>query len=303
MEIMLICLAAIATAVIVLGKHRSSAAPAEASPSVPMPSKQNAIALELTARAEEFIKYDYFSIMIQPVLDFSADTVTRGEVLARLHHPERGVIFPDDFLPCIDKAGLYPLFDRYIFRKTCAWMKRSLAAEETVDYISCNFSRKTLSETNIVLQLTQIADHYGIPHEKLAIEITERERETDAQLFLENLHQLKQAGFQLFLDDYGSGFTSLKDLMNYPLDTVKIDRSILYATNTDQGEAAYRALVAMAKELGLKIVCEGIETEAQSCFAREVGCHYGQGFLYFHPMDVDAMFEIIEKSRLTEEDV
>lgn len=304
MEVMVIFLVVIAAAALVLRKSGKPADAAETAPAAPapMPEKENAIDQELTERAEEFMKYDRFSLVVQPVVNYAANSAVGGEVLSRLHHPERGVIFPDDFLRCIDAAGLYPQFDRYVFRKACAWLSRSLDAGEAVDYISCNFSRKTLSEANIAMQLTQIADSFGIPHEKLAIEITERERETDAQLFLLNLKQLKASGFRIFLDDYGIGVTSVKDMMNYPLDTVKIDRSILYAANTDQGKAAYRALVAMAKELELKVVCEGIETEEQNTFAREAGCHYGQGFLYSRPMGVDEMFEMMEKSRITEAD-
>lgn len=304
MEMMLIFLAVITVTAIVLGKNRSPSDAAEAvhSVHVPMPAAQKSMDQELTARMEEFMKFDCFSLVIQPVVDFAANTATGGEVLSRLNHPERGVIFPDDFLHSIDAAGLYPQFDRYIFQKTCAWLSRSLAAGENVEYISCNFSRKTLSEANIAMQLVEFADSYGLPHEKLAIEITERERETDAGLFLTNLRQLKSAGFRIFLDDYGMGVTSVKDIINYPLDTVKIDRSILYAANTDQGKAAYRALVAMAKELGLKVVCEGIETEEQGQFAKEAGCHYGQGFLYFRPIGTDQVLDMMEKSRIAEED-
>lgn len=304
MEMMFILLVVIAAAVIVLGKNRKRTDVAETAPvaQIPMPEKQNTIDQELMKRVEEFMNYDRFSLVIQPMVDFTSNTVVGGEVLSRLHHPERGVIFPNNFLHCIDAAGLYPKFDRYVFRKACAWLSRSLEAGETVEYISCNFSRKTLSEASIASQLTEIADHYSIPYEKLAIEITEREKESDTQQFLLNLKQLNASGFRIFLDDYGIGDTSLKDMIDYPLDTVKIDRSMLYETDTDQGKSVYRTLVNVAREMGLKVICTGIETEEQSCFAREVGCDYGQGFLYFHPMDVDEMFETMEKSRISEEE-
>jgi len=300
---MMILLAVIAAAAILMMRHGKSKPAGERVSAVPVPEKKNAMPRELTQRVEEFMQYDRFSLVIQPMVNLSSNTSNGGVVLSRLNHPERGVIFPNDFLPCIEAAGLESKFDRYIFRKTCAWLSRSLAAGETVECISCNFSRKTLSEPDIVPQLLQITDSFSFPCEKLGIEITERDKEMDSRQFLENLKRLKEAGFRIILDDCGIGVTSVKDLPNYPLDVVKIDRSILCAADTEQKKSAYRALVSMAAELGLKVVCKGIETEAQDAFARDVGCNYGQGFLYFTPMDVDKMFQEIEKSRVAEDAV
>jgi len=239
---------------------------------------------ELSNRMDEFLKRDRFSLMIQPVVDFRTNTVKNGEVLSRLEHPEKGIIFPDEFLPVVDELGLFPRFDRCIFTKSCAWLQRTLAAANEIDCLSCNFSRKTLSEAELVPDLLRIADHYGIPHGKLALEMTEREQNIDKQQLIRNLDRLKDSGFRIILDDYGAGGTSQKDLEMYPLDIVKIDRSLLLQTETAQGKEAFRALVALLTGRGAEVVCEGIETEAQDRFAREAGCHYGQGFLYFVPI-------------------
>lgn len=300
--IALLLLIAVAAFLLVRSKSaRDNYEDASQRPAV-MPEPQNGLERELESRIAEFMELDHFSLMIQPVVDLRTDAVCCGEVLSRLNHPERGVIFPDEFLPAIDSAGLYLQFDRYIFQKSCAWFSRSLEEEEKLDILSCNFSRKTLSEANVASQLVRIADSYGLPHNRLAVEITERERETDAQQFYSNLAQLKSAGFRIFLDDYGNGVTSVKDLMQYPLDIVKIDRSLLLAAETEQGKAVYRALVAMAKELGDKVVCEGVETEEQRRFAREAGCHYGQGFLFFCPMSTEQVFDMVEKSSIHREE-
>ncbi|MDO4740709.1 MAG: EAL domain-containing protein [Eubacteriales bacterium] len=254
--------------------------------------------MELQDRVEEFMEQDLFTLVIQPVMDYRANTTYNGEVLSRLEHPERGVIFPDRFLAAIDAKGLYPRFDRYIFRKCCAWLSRSLAAGERMDCISCNFSRKTLSEVDLVQDLTQSADHYGLPHNMLALEITEHEQETDAGQMIDNLKQLKAAGFRIILDDYGTGVTSEKDLTQYPLDIVKIDSSLLLNACTEQNAAALRALVATAKRLGNEVVCEGIETKEQDAFVRDIGCDYGQGYLYFKPIRQDDVFEMMRRSSI-----
>ena len=301
MKRLLVMLPVIASALWLAGKKRNTPQTKESHAPIPVPEAQDSLERELRQRMGEFLEKDCFSLVVQPVVEFRTNTVSNGEVLSRLNHPERGVIFPDDFLPTVDALGLYPRFDRYIFQKSCAWLSRTLAEGEQLDCLSCNFSRKTLSEEGIVQDLIKIADRYRVPRNTLAVEITERERETDALQLIENLKQLKAAGFRVFLDDFGNGFTSVNDLMQYPLDIVKIDRSLLLKAETEQGNKAYRALVDMAIKLGVAVVCEGIETEEQNRFAREAGCHFGQGFLFFKPTEQNRVFEMIHRSSILEE--
>ena len=265
------------------------------------PVAQKTLDLELKERMVEFLDRDFFSLVIQPVVDYKTNTVFKGEVLSRLEHPERGVIFPDAFLPVIDELDLYSRFDRYIFRKSCVWLQRSIAAGENMECISCNFSRKTLSEPTIAQDLIRLANNYGVSHDKLAVEITEREKQYNEPQLIENLKTLREAGFRIILDDYGTGVTSVNDLLNYPLDIVKIDRSVLMKAQSDEGKAAFRALVDLFIDLGADVVCEGIETKEQDAFAKSAGCHYGQGYLYFRPISHDQVFDMIRKSSLAEE--
>ncbi len=304
MEMIIVFLLLIVAAVILMSRKKPTCESHEYTSGIPAapPEPEAAMERELERRMAEFMERDLFSLVIQPVVDFRNNSSSNGEALSRLNHPERGVIFPDNFLPAVDVLGLYPRFDRYIFQKTCAWLSRSLAEGVQIDCISCNFSRKTLSEKYLARELIQIADRYGLPHRALGVEITERERETDARQLLENLKQLKEAGFRIILDDYGNGVTSVNDLTRYPLDIVKIDRSMLLEAQTEQGAAAFMELVSMAAQLGAEVVCEGIETEAQDRFARDAGCHYGQGFLYFRPIAQDQVFELMRKSSILEED-
>ena len=267
------------------------------------PVAPDSLHMELCCRIEEFLEQDLFSLVIQPVVSLKDNSIFTGEVLSRLNHPERGIISPDSFLPVVDALDLYPRYDRYIFKKCCAWVSRSLAAGEPLNFISINFSRPSLCEANLARDLIEIADRYGIPHSTLGIEITEQVPESGVIHLLNNLNALRAAGFCVILDDFGSGVTSFNDLMHYPLDIVKIDRSLLLKAETPQGAAAYRNLVAMATDLGAEVVCEGIETEAQHRFAREAGCHFGQGFLFFKPISQHQIFEQIRKYRIGEDNV
>ncbi len=299
MEVILALLGVTVVFTVMAGKRkRSSDTSGISSISGSIPLKQSSLKEELKERIEDFIEFDHFSLVIQPVIDYRQGDAVSGEILSRLNHPRGGLIFPDAFLPAVDEAGLYPRFDRYIFQKSCVWLSRALEKGEHIESISCNFSRKTLSEAGLPDQLAQLADSYSVPRGKLGIEITERERETDSLQFRTNLEQLKKYGFRLYLDDYGTGVTAVEELSEYPLDVVKIDRSVLCAANTEQGKEDYRLLVSMAKKLGLEVVCEGIETEEQNRFAQDAGCHYGQGFLFFRPMDVNKAFEMIDQSQI-----
>lgn len=252
-----------------------------------LPAPQMNLKQELVTRMPDLIYYDRFQIVIQPVIDLETGGIMGGEVLSRLNHPEQGIIFPDKFLPAVDEAGLYPKFDHYIFRKACALMKRLADQDVVLQYLSCNFSRKTLSEKEIATRLATTADSYGVPRSQLAVEITEREQETNTEQFCQNLRQLKEAGFRIFVDDLGAGVTSVRDLWSYPVDVVKIDRALLLAADDEQGRSAYRGLRNLAVDLGCKVLCEGVETQEQHRFVLEAGCHYGQGFLFYRPMEAE----------------
>lgn len=242
---------------------------------------------ELVKRMPDMIYYDQFQLVVQPVIDLETGGIVGGEVLSRLNHPEQGVVFPDVFLPAVEEARLYPKFDHYIFRKTCELMRRLSEQKVVLQYLSCNFSRMTLSEKGMATRLSKIADEVGVDHDSLAVEVTEREPETDTEQFFQNLRELKEAGFRIFVDDLGAGVTSVRDLWSYRVDVVKIDRSLLLAANTEQGQTAYCGLRNLAVDLGCKVLCEGVETEEQHRFVLDAGCHYGQGFLFYWPMEAE----------------
>ena len=243
----------------------------------------------------EWIDQDRFELVIQPVVDLKTGKIIGGEVLSRLNHPKRGILSPSLFLPIINELNLYPQFDLYIFQKSCDWIAYMLTQEVELQFLACNFSRKTLSEADIVPKIRNCADSLSLNHSQMAIEITEQEDETDTDLFQANLKQLKEDGFQIFVDDFGAGVTSVKDLWHYPVDVVKIDRSILLASNTPKGETAFRGLVKLAATLGAQVLCEGIETEDQHLLAKNCRCHYGQGYLFSPPITRD-FFDILKIS-------
>ena len=257
-----------------------------------MPDLQITHDVALADQIREMISCDRFRLVVQPVIDLQTGCIVGGEVLSRLEHPDLGLLFPDKFLPAVELAGLCPEFDLHIFQKSCALMGGLMEQGTQIQYLSCNFSRLTLSEPGAADQLCAIADAVGIPHDRVAVEITEREQDTDNDQFCENLIDLKKAGFRILVDDLGAGVTSVRDLWCYPVDVVKIDRSLLLAADNDQGRSDFRRLRDLAVDLGCMVLCEGVETEDQHRFVLDAGCQYCQGYLFYRPMECEQFFSL-----------
>ena len=239
---------------------------------------------ELVRSVAEAMEQDSFYLVFQPIVDIHSNQVIGAEVLSRLDHPKLGIVKPDQFLKALAQNGLQERFDYYIFEKTCGWFAENYGMGEKLKFLSCNFCRHTISAAGFADRIRQIADRYAIPHGCMAIEITEKEREMDTEQVCRNLEQLQCSGFQVFLDDFGSGVTSLWDFQNYPVDLVKIDRSMLNQTGNKRGAAIFRGLVSIAEELDAQVLCEGVETRLEHAFVRASGCRYGQGYYFYRPM-------------------
>ena len=239
---------------------------------------------ELAADIAHAIEADNFYLVFQPIVEIHSNQIIGAEVLSRLKHPRYGVVKPDQFLEALSRAGLQDRFDYYIFEKTCAWFAKNYGMGKKLKFLSCNFCRQTLSAEDFADRITRIANRYAIPPGCMAIEITEQKQEKDTEQVRRNLEQLQKRGFQVFLDDFGSGVTSLWDFQHYRVDMVKIDRSMLNQTENKRGAAIFRGLVAIAEELDARVLCEGVETCLEHSFAQSSGCHYGQGYYFYSPM-------------------
>lgn len=263
----------------------------------PVPEQEPELTPEqlLAKEMPDLIHYDCFQLAVQPVIKLESGNIVGGEVLSRLKHPEQGIIFPNRFLPAIEEAGLSSRFDHYIFSKTCDLVKRMTTQQIQLSYLSCNFARSTLSEKNIVSDLCEIANSHGVPYNRLAVEVTEQELETNTDLFRKNLRELRDLGFNIFVDDLGAGVTAVRDLWTYPVDVMKLDRSLLQDAETEQGRVTFHGLQNLADNMGIKVLCEGVETEEQRQFVVDTGCDYGQGYLFYRPMEEQQFVRLVSK--------
>ncbi|HTD29393.1 MAG TPA: EAL domain-containing protein, partial [Xanthomonadaceae bacterium] len=220
----------------------------------------------------------------QPIVRL-ADRATIGfEALLRWRHDERGVLPPLDFLNVAEDSGLIEQIDWLMFEETC---RRFEAIAGSSHYVSINVSPRHFRSPDLASRLLALAKHHGIKPGRLRIELTEGALLDNSQSVLNTLEQLSDGGIWAQLDDFGTGYSALSYLHRFPIKALKIDRSFVADLIHPDGkgsEVVVRAILALSKSLGIDVVGEGIETDAQCALLTEFGCGYGQGFLFAHPM-------------------
>ena len=221
-----------------------------------------------------------FKMYLQPIVDNKTKEIVSFEALSRWEPIGGEVIPPVKYIGVMERHGISAKLDYFMFeavcKKLCAWKDTELADLS----ISCNFSKSTISQKFFVANIKNIADKYLFDKNKIIMEITEDTMEKDLEGSIHNIQKVKELGFRIALDDIGSGYTSLMSLGDYPVDVVKIDRSILVNTGKANGKKLFLGIVSLAHYLNLKVVCEGVETEEQNQFVTESKCDYIQGWYY-----------------------
>ncbi|MBR6572636.1 MAG: EAL domain-containing protein [Clostridia bacterium] len=226
------------------------------------------------------LKNNEFKMYLQFIVDSKTKEIVSAEALSRWYCPNKGIIGPVNYIGQMEESGLISEHDFYMFELACRQLEKWKNTEFKDISISCNFTRITLSEEDCIERLKKISDKYNFDKTKLAIEITEDAIEKDRENAQKNVVLCKDLGFMVYLDDLGSGYTSLSNLCDYPIDVVKIDRDILLKTNTPKGEALFRGIVALAHSMDIAAIGEGVETEEQNNLVSQSDCDFIQGWYY-----------------------
>ncbi|MBR4890776.1 MAG: EAL domain-containing protein [Clostridia bacterium] len=234
----------------------------------------------LTERILKGLENNEFKMYLQFIVDNKTKKIISAEALSRWESSEKGLLYPRIYIENMELSGLISRHDFHIFELACRQLEKWDNTEYGDISISCNFTRITLSEKKAVDKLKMIADRYKFDKSKLAIEITEDAIEKEREMATENVVLLKEFGFMVYLDDLGSGHTSLLNLCEYPIDVVKIDRDILLKTDTERGKDLFCGITALAHSLDMSVVCEGVETAEQNKIVTESACDYIQGWYY-----------------------
>ena len=227
-----------------------------------------------------------FVLHYQPIVRLDDGDLAGFEALVRWQHPERGLLFPGEFIRIAEETGLIVPIGQWVLREavsqTAEWQKISQRPRLMV---SVNFARDQFLHPETREQLQQIIRQTRIPAASVVLEITERVLEKDAGRTLEEIDFVRRFGIQLCLDDFGTGFSSLSLLREVSVQLIKIDRSFAADMHTPAGYAMMQSIIEMSHRLDKKVIVEGIETVDQLGALRRLGGEYGQGFLISRPLD------------------
>lgn len=229
-----------------------------------------------------------FKLYVQFIVDNATKNIMFAEALSRWEKEGDVLVMPGQYIGELEKHGRIVEFDYYMFEQTCMQLHKWAETELDPVSISCNITRITLSEKDFAERIGEIANRYIFDRSKLIVEITEDAIERNRDEVVNNILGCKRLGFRVALDDLGFGNTSLVNLCDYPVDIVKIDRSIMWKTDTKNGRDLFTGIVALAHSLGLKVICEGVENEEHNTFVSGTDCDYIQGWYYSRPTPAKA---------------
>ncbi len=239
-----------------------------------------------------------FSLHFQPVVDMATGDIRKAEALIRWRHPQRGIVSPGQFIPIAEASGLIVEIGAWVFREATAWVKRWRDAGHRDFQVSINQSpREFQGDGNSYSEWVTRLQEAGLPGQCLVVEITEGLLLDASAQVKTKLLELSAAGIEVALDDFGVGYSSLSYLKNLDIDYLKIDQS--FTRNLALGSsdmALSEAIIVMAHKLGLEVIAEGVETQAQLDLLRAAGCDYGQGFLFAEPMSGEAFEKLLLES-------
>jgi diguanylate cyclase (GGDEF)-like protein len=230
----------------------------------------------------------------QPQVDLSSGEVSGAEALVRWLHPERGMIVPAQFIPIAEETGMITELGGWVLLTACRQAANWRDAGLGLRRIAVNLSVRQLRQPNFAQRVGATLAETGLPAESLELEITESSIMADPKRSVAVLRELHAMGVQLAVDDFGTGYSSFGYLKRLPLHRIKIDRSFVQDIPTDPDDAAIvQAMLAMARQLGIGVVAEGVETAEQCRFLSRHHCDEAQGYAFSRPLSVEALDEIL----------
>lgn len=246
--------------------------------------------LQLETDLRHALERGEFRNFYQPIVALSSGEIAGFEALLRWHHPTRGLLAPDQFIPVAEETGLIRDLGWWNLREACRQISewRTVLTTHPHLTISVNLSAKQFLQPNLVEDIRKLLNELALPPETLKLEITESTVMADPSAAVEMLQQIKSLGIHLAIDDFGTGYSSLSYLHRFPLDTLKIDRSFISSMGEDgEGMEIARTILPMANNLKLDVVAEGVETVQQVTLLKKLHCKYGQGYYFSKPLSAE----------------
>jgi diguanylate cyclase (GGDEF)-like protein/PAS domain S-box-containing protein len=243
------------------------------------------------------LEQEQFELFYQPKVDIRDNRIVGVEALIRWHHPERGLLTPDQFIGVAEETGAIVGIGSWVIRQACLAARDLSAKTGEALQAGVNISPRQFRDPNLIRTIRRCIREAEIQPGQLELEITETMLMEDAEAALFTIERLRELGVRIAIDDFGTGYSSLNYLKRFPIDTVKIDRSFVMEIPTSHDDMAITtAVIAMAHRLELEVVAEGIETLEQLAFLAEQQCEYGQGYLFSRPVPISEVAKLLDSN-------
>ncbi len=256
--------------------------------------------LILEAELRRAIEHEEFRVYYQPIVQIDTGKIVELEALVRWQHPQRGIVPPLEFISLAEETGLIIPLGQWVLQAACQQLKEwhlKYPSEPTL-IMSVNLSSKQVQQAQIAEKIAMTLQEHKLEPRCLKMEITESILLKNTASNLDIMQRLKDLGVHLAIDDFGTGFSALNYLKQFPIDTLKIDRTFINGLGKNvQDTAIVHAIIAFAKALNLSITAEGIETPEQLALLQELKCDRGQGYYFSKPLTSDALSQLLESSR------
>ena len=269
----------------------------------PEDDSENQISQYIIQHFDEAMQNGWIRVFYQPILETSTKKIANLEALARWIDPVRGVISPGQFIPVLSRYHLLHRLDLYMVEQICREFRLREEGGLSEIPVSVNFSARDFDYADIAGVLNRAAAQYDVPENMIIVEITEQDLALATDSFREQLLRIHESGYRLWLDDFGSGYSSLNVFGQYHIDRIKFDMELVRHLDDSSGanRIIMESITEMCRRMGIHTLAEGIETEEQYQFLRGIGCEMVQGFLFFRPEPLEKIISVIRKASETKE--
>jgi EAL domain-containing protein (putative c-di-GMP-specific phosphodiesterase class I) len=244
--------------------------------------------LQMRSDLEQAIEERGFQVYYQPIINLETGFITGFEALGRWLHPSRGLVSPTEFIPLAEETGLIIDIGRWLMQDACSQVVRwqDTFQKDPPLKISLNLTSREFTQPDLIPAIQEVLANSGLSPAQMSLEIAEGVILENPELRAVTLEELQNLGVQVFIDDFGTGHASFNFMYSFPIDALKIDHSFIHRIGSE-GENAeiVRTIILLARDYGMQVIGEGIETAAQLAVLRDLRCRYGQGYYFARPMD------------------
>ena len=251
--------------------------------------------LRILSEARDALKEGHFTIYFQPKCRIKTKQIVGAEALIRWKHPVKGLIPPGLFIPVLEKNGFISDVDQYVWELACKQIREWMDAGIQPVPISINISRIDILSIDVVKTINDLVEKYQIDKNYIKVELTEGAYVDNSNKVVDAVQKMREKGYVLLMDDFGSGYSSLNMLKELEVDVIKMDMKFLDIDKEDmkKGLSILKSVISMSNEIEVPLIAEGVETEDQANFLGDMGVRFAQGYLYYKPMPVEEFTKLI----------